>query len=78
METIKKHIPLEIIQAEYTQDPDKRDYIVSSKKLYDTGFKCYFDLDYGIKELMKAVSLIDQPVNANYWICQIYLKEKIN
>jgi len=66
VETIKKHVPVEIIQAEYTQDPDKRDYVVSSKKLYDTGFDCYFDLDYGIKELIKAVELIDTPINANY------------
>lgn len=33
-------------------DPDKRDYVVSSQKLYDTGFKTIYDLDYGIKEMM--------------------------
>jgi nucleoside-diphosphate-sugar epimerase len=35
-------------------DPDKRDYIVSSKKLYDTGFSPHYDLDYGIREMMNV------------------------
>ncbi len=35
--TIQNHLPLEIIQAEFTQDLDKRDYIVSSQKFYDKG-----------------------------------------
>lgn len=63
---IKEHLPVEIIQAELTQDPDKRNYIVSSQKFYDTGFKCQFDLDYGIEELIKMYELIDEPWNANY------------
>jgi nucleoside-diphosphate-sugar epimerase len=33
-------------------DPDKRDYIVSSQKLYDLGYECQHDLDYGIKEMV--------------------------
>jgi len=32
-------------------DPDKRDYIVSSEKLYKLGFQCTRDLISGIKEL---------------------------
>lgn len=35
-------------------DPDKRDYIVSSQKLYDTGFYPKFDLDYGINEMVNV------------------------
>jgi nucleoside-diphosphate-sugar epimerase len=66
VEKINSHIPIEIIQAEYTKDPDGRNYIVSSQKLYNTGFECTHDLDYGIKELIKVVSMIDEPINANY------------
>ena len=66
VEKIQKHVPIEIIQAEYTKDPDGRNYIVSSQKLYDTNFNCTHDLDFGIKELVKAIEMIDEPINANY------------
>jgi nucleoside-diphosphate-sugar epimerase len=66
VQKIQTHIPLEIIKAEYTQDPDGRNYIVSSQKLYNTGFACVHDLDYGIKELIKVLEMIDEPINANY------------
>ena len=63
---IAEHTPLEIIKAEFTQDPDKRDYIVSSQKLFDTGFECKYDLDDGIKQLLKMYKLLDEPWYANY------------
>lgn len=63
---INEHVPLEIIKAEFTQDLDKRDYIVSSQKIYDVGFYCKYDLDYGIKELIKMYDLLDCPWHANY------------
>ena len=63
---IQEHIPLEIIKAEYTSDPDVRDYIVSSEKFYSKGFECSHDLDIGIKQLKKAYSIIDSPWFANY------------
>ena len=63
---IKEHIPLEIIFAEFTQDLDKRDYIVSSQKFYDKGFECQYDLDIGIEQLIKAYSIIESPWYANY------------
>ena len=66
VQKIQQNVPLEIIQAEYTKDPDGRNYIVSSQKLYNTGFKCKYDLDFGIKELIKVVNMIDEPINANY------------
>ena len=47
---------LEIIKAEFTTDPDKRDYTVSSQKLYNTGFACKYNLDDGIKQMIKEVS----------------------
>ncbi|HAT65108.1 MAG TPA: hypothetical protein DCS66_10980, partial [Flavobacteriaceae bacterium] len=38
-QTIQKQLPLEIIRAEFTQDLDKRDYVVSSQKFYNKGFE---------------------------------------
>ena len=64
--TIQTHLPLEIIQAEFTQDLDKRDYIVSSQKFYDKGFNCQHDLDTGIQQLIKAYNIIESPWYANY------------
>ena len=63
---IQEHIPLEIIKAEFTSDPDVRDYIVSSEKFYSKGFECLYDLDDGIKQLIKAYAIIDSPWFANY------------
>ena len=63
---IQEHLPLEIIRAEITSDPDVRDYIVSSEKFYNKGFECKFDLDAGIKQLQKAYSIIESPWYANY------------
>ena len=65
-ETINSHIPIEIIKAEFNSDPDIRDYIVSSEKFYNKGFKCEYDLNDGIKQLIKAYSMIDSPWYANY------------
>lgn len=66
VQKIQHHVPLEIIKAEYTKDPDGRNYIVSSQKLYNTGFDCKKDLDFGIRELVKVFDMIDEPINANY------------
>ena len=63
---IQQHLPLEIIKAEFTSDPDVRDYIVSSEKFYSKGFVCKYDLDDGIKQLIKAYSILDSPWYANY------------
>lgn len=65
-QTIQKHMPLEIIKAEFTQDLDKRDYIVSSEKFYSRGFNCEYDLDDGIEQLVKAYAIINSPWFANY------------
>ena len=63
---IQKHIPIEIIKAEVNSDPDIRDYIVSSEKIYSKGFQCEYDLDDGVGQLIKAYSIIDSPWYANY------------
>ena len=65
-QTIQKHIPIEIIKAEFNSDPDVRDYIVSSEKFYSKGFECKYNLDDGIKQLVKAYAIIDSPWYANY------------
>ena len=50
---IKKHIKdLKIILSNIAKDPDKRDYVVSNKKLEKTGWRAKYSLDYGIKELI--------------------------
>ena len=63
---ISEHLPLEIIKAEFTKDLDKRDYVVSSQKIYDKGYECQYDLDIGIKQLIKAYDIIESPWYANY------------
>ena len=65
-QTIQKHIPLEIIRAEYTTDPDVRDYEVSSQKIYKKGYSCSQDLDDGIEQLLGVYSMIEAPWYANY------------
>ena len=65
-EKIKEHLPLEIIQAEFNSDPDVRDYIVSSKKIYDKGYSCKYDLNDGIEQLVKVYNMIDAPWYGNY------------
>jgi nucleoside-diphosphate-sugar epimerase len=32
-------------------DPDKRDYEVSSQKIYDVGFRCTRNLEYGVRQM---------------------------
>lgn len=65
-EKVQEYLPLEIIKAEFTQDPDNRNYIVSSQKIYDRGFFCRFNLDDGIEQLIQAYSMIEEPWYGNY------------
>lgn len=65
-QTIKKYLPVDIIESQYTKDVDKRNYIVSSKKIYDKGFGCKYTLDQGIKELIVSYSMINNQQYANY------------
>lgn len=56
---IKEQIPSLVIKDDnFKEDPDKRNYIVSNKKLEDTGWKAYYSLDDGISELIKAYQII--------------------
>ena len=67
IEKIQKYIPdLTITYSDYYKDPDKRDYIVSNKKLESTGWQAHFSLDYGIKELIQAYQMIVPQESSRY------------
>jgi len=57
---IREHIPNFSIYEGEGEDPDKRNYIVSNKKILSTGFSPRFSLDDGIKELMVAYTMISE------------------
>lgn len=59
LEKIQTHIPdFAITYSDFYEDPDKRDYIVSNKKLESTGWKPKYTLDMGIEELMKGYRVL--------------------
>ena len=37
-----------------------------AKPIYDKGFSCDYNLDDGIKQMIKVYNLIDEPWYANY------------
>ena len=41
-------------------DPDKRDYLVSSQKLYNFGYNPYRTLDHGINQMLKFYDLLSE------------------
>jgi nucleoside-diphosphate-sugar epimerase len=65
-ERIKKHLPKFVfLEAPIGEDPDKRDYIVSNSKIERTGFQPAYDLDTGIKELIKGYTMIRNSLYGN-------------
>jgi nucleoside-diphosphate-sugar epimerase len=55
---VKEHVPGFYIHfAAIGQDPDKRNYIVSSQRLHKVGFTPGRSLDDGIKELLKGYAM---------------------
>lgn len=63
---IKKYIPDFYIHCSpISEDPDKRDYIVSNEKIESLGWKPDYTLDDGIKELLKAYKIIQANQFAN-------------
>jgi nucleoside-diphosphate-sugar epimerase len=63
---IKKHLPnFVFLEAPIGEDPDKRDYIVSNQRLAETGFRTEWDLDRGIKELIKGYKMIRNSIHSN-------------
>ncbi len=58
-EKIKEHTKeFNIFESDLSKDPDKRDYIVSNKKIEQTGWKPKFSIDDGIIELLKLYSYL--------------------
>jgi nucleoside-diphosphate-sugar epimerase len=57
---IKKYVDFYLKFAEFGHDPDRRDYTVSFTKIREVGFKTKYDLDYGIKEIVRAACFLDQ------------------
>ena len=56
---IKEYVPkLYIHSAEIGEDPDKRDYLVSNKKIESLGWSPEHTLDDGILELIKGYKII--------------------
>jgi nucleoside-diphosphate-sugar epimerase len=67
VERIQKYIPnISVTYSDYYEDPDKRDYIVSNKKIESTGWKPEFTLDDGIKELIQAYQMIVPQESSHY------------
>ena len=55
---VKEHVPGFYIHfAPIGQDPDKRNYIVSSRRLHEAGFVPERTLDDGIRELLKGYAM---------------------
>ena len=58
-ERIKQHLPdFQIIENDFAEDPDKRDYIVSNAKIEATGWQPQYSLDDGISELLRAYAFL--------------------
>ena len=63
---IKKFVPdLVIYNEEFTKDEDQRNYIVSNKKIENTGFYPSYDLHYGISELIKGYKMFQKYIYGN-------------
>jgi nucleoside-diphosphate-sugar epimerase len=62
-QAIQKHVPNFVIKTdEFSKDMDKRNYIVSNDKIEKAGWAPAYDLDYGIKELIKGYGIL---INSN-------------
>ncbi len=65
-EKIKEVVPDFVIKtSDFSSDPDKRDYIVSNKKLQDIGWSASHSIEDGIKELVSLYSALKN-INTNF------------
>ncbi len=66
-EIIKSFIPdLTIVENNFKEDFDQRNYIVSNAKLENKGWKPKFSLERGIKELIQGYQLINKFKNKDF------------
>ena len=64
---IKEYVPnLVIVEEQFKEDFDKRNYVISNKKLEKTGWSCDFSLDAGIQELLQAYKIIHNFKNKDF------------
>ncbi len=65
-ETIRKHLPdFHILVSDVGEDPDKRDYVISNKRIEATGYKTRHSLSDGIQELIKCFQIIKRTEHSN-------------
>ena len=63
---IKEHVPKFYLHfSEVGSDPDKRNYIVSNRRLREAGFEAWRSLDDGIKELLKGYRMLGRALFKN-------------
>jgi len=56
---IREHVPnFDVRFSEFGSDPDKRNYIVSTRRLREAGFEAKRPLDDGIRELIKGYRML--------------------
>lgn len=66
VQKIKRHIPsLNYFEAEFTKDPDQRNYVVSNNKIEKTGFYPKYSVDDGILELIKGYEMLKKSQYGN-------------
>ena len=65
-EKIKKQLPdFVYLESDIGKDIDKRDYIVSNKKIKAKRFKLQFSIEMGIKELIKVYTMLTNSKYSN-------------
>lgn len=69
-ERIQKYVDFYVKYADFGHDPDKRNYKISFKKIYELGFTPRYSVDYGIKEMIQACSFMD--VKECYYNNQVF------
>jgi len=64
---IAEYIPeFVFLESEIGMDPDKRDYIVSNKRIEESGWSPDWSIDQGVKELKKQYTMIKKMEFSNF------------
>jgi nucleoside-diphosphate-sugar epimerase len=63
---IQRHVDdFVYLESAISEDPDKRDYIVSNAKIEATGFRPQYSLDQGIAELLQGCAMLPRTLHGN-------------